>query len=307
MTQDTIVGYIGGTAFCGSTLLSFLLNAQPGIASIGEVAWSIPKVNPGGYRCSCDEVLAHCSFWSEVSQEMKRRGHLFDAEHWNTAFDIAAPWIVRKLVVRPLGNTLVETFRDKLVRRVPSWERHLVDVGKQNAALFASIARVTGATAFVDASKDPIRVRYLRDYAAVEPRIIHLVRDSPAFVNSYIRRRNDLPSFLTAIRWWSATINRMERLRRVTAPEQWLVLRYEDLCANPEVELKRVLKFLGVTSSSPVLSFRSASHHIIGNTMRSFESSQIKLDSSWRSELSRTQLNQILKTTGRYRQLYGYS
>jgi hypothetical protein len=300
-------GYIGGTSFSGSTLLSFLLNAQPGVTSTGEVAWSVPRKNPGNYPCSCGATLDTCQFWSDVTRLMQRKQLLFDADHWNTAFDVTANRWVRKIAVRSLGSNSVEEVRDYLVRKIPVWGTHLAEIGRRNRALFDSIVDITGAAAFVDASKDPVRVRLLREYCAIEPYVIHLVRDSPAFVNSAIKKDNSVRSFGVAIGWWNATARRMERLRRTTSPERWLLVRYEDLCTNPKAEIKRVLDFLGVAAVAPVLEFRSTSHHIIGNRMRLGDSSQIRLDSSWQTELSKIQLDQIVRSTMKYRQVLGYA
>jgi sulfotransferase family protein len=302
----TKVGYIGGTSFCGSTLLSFLLDAQPGAASIGEVAWSVPKENAGNYQCSCGATLDTCQFWRQVSQEMALRGHTFDANHWNTSFDVNANRFIRQLTIRSLGINLVDRIRDKVIRRVPGWGKHLAEIGKRNTALIESIATIKRASAFIDASKDPVRVRFLSEYCEIEPFVIHLVRDSPAFVNSFLKNKGGAKSFHTAIRWWSSTARRMEQLRRVTPADHWLLVRYEDLCANPLGEIQRVLQFLGVAGAPPVVEFRPTEHHIIGNRMRLGASSEIQLDTSWRTQLSKTQLDHVMRKTRKYRQLFGY-
>jgi len=306
--QDSITptyGYIGGTSNCGSTLMSFLLNAQPGVASVGEVAWSIPRVNPGLFPCSCGARLDSCQFWSEVSREMQQRGHRFDADHWNTAFEVSDNSLLQRVAVRSLASNFADVLRDKLVHKLPGWGKELTEIGSRNAALAESIATITRASVFVDASKDPARVRLLCEYSDVQPYVIHLVRDAPAFVKSFIKK--DPRKLQTAIRWWNRSIWQMERLKRTVPAERWLLLRYEDLCAEPEAELRRVLKFLGVDADAPILDYRSAPHHIIGNRMRLRDSSKIRLDTSWREELSGTQLDEIIANTVENRQRFGYS
>ena len=303
--QPVAVAYIGGTSFCGSTLMSFLLNAQPGVTSIGEVAWAVPPENAGGYQCSCGATLDNCPFWSSVTAQMKQRGYLFDADHWNTAFDIKTNGWVRKLAVRPLGTNVIEGIRDSLVRRVPGWRAHLAERGKRNAALVQSIASLTGASVFVDASKDPARVRFLRAYSLLQPYVIHLVRDAPAFVNSVIKKQGDR-SFDIAIRWWNSTVLRMERLRSTTPDNRWLRVHYEDIAANPDREIDRVLQFFGLSQGRANLDFRHSSHHIIGNRMRLRDTSEVRPDVSWRKDLSQRQVDEIMRRTMRYRRLVGY-
>jgi hypothetical protein len=238
---------------------------------------------------------------------MQQRGHRFAPDHWDTAFEVsAAHKLVRKMAVRSLGTNFAEALRDDLVRRLPGWGKHLAEIGERNSALVDSIVSVTAAQAFVDASKDPNRLRFLREYCRLEPYVIHLVRDSPGFVHSAIKKPEDRMSVDIAIRWWNGTLRHMERLRKTIPAERWLVLRYEDLCANPATELSRVLEFLGVSGATPVLDYRRASHHIIGNAMRLGESSEIRLDASWREGLTAEQRAQIMTATTKYRRIFGY-
>lgn len=298
-------GYIGGTSSSGSTLLSFLLNAQSGVASVGEVAWSVRRVSPGHFPCSCGANIENCEFWLNVSREMERRGYIFDAEHWNTAFRVSENRVLQRVAVRSLASSTADRFRDRIIHKVPGWGKHLEEIGARNAALAASVAAVTGASVFIDASKDPARVRLLREYAKIEPYVIHLVRDAPAFVTSFIRK--DASKVGAAIRWWNRTAWQMEGLKQSIPAQRWLFVRYEDLCAKPEIEMTRILQFLGVAAGAPVLDFRQKSHHIIGNKMRLADSSQIRLDTAWRDQLSENQIHQIMAGTLKYRKVFGYA
>lgn len=96
---------------------------------------------------------------------MRRRGRRFNIDHWNTSFEITASELVRKIALGPLGSNFAEEVRDDL-HQVPLWRRRLVEVGRQNAALIESVAAVTGASVFVDAS-EPTRLRFLRKYCAL--------------------------------------------------------------------------------------------------------------------------------------------
>jgi hypothetical protein len=238
---------------------------------------------------------------------MKARGRTFDVDHWNTAFTLPGPTIIRKLAVRPLGNNHIESFRDATVRAIPRWRNRLVEVGKQNVALFDTIAALRNARVFVDASKDPTRVRFLRGYSKIEPYVIHLVRDPVGFVNSYRKHVKSPRAFAVAIRWWNWTAGRMERLRKITDSTRWLRVRYESLCEDTPRELQRILRFLRIESGEPVLDFRTLPHHIIGNRMRLSNISEIRLDCSWESELSDVQVEHVMRSTRRFREILGYS
>ena len=69
--------YIVGLGFSGSTLMSFILNSQPGIFSIGEMG-PAPKIDTYGYRCSCGEEIICCPFFNKVKQRMLEQDQDFD-------------------------------------------------------------------------------------------------------------------------------------------------------------------------------------------------------------------------------------
>jgi hypothetical protein len=187
----------------------------------------------------------------------------------------------------------------------PRLGSRLKEIGARNAALVESVLAVRRDSVFVDASKDPARVRLLREYAGLNPLVIHLTRDAPAFVASFTKNGKE-HRFLTAIKWWNRTAWQLKALQRTMAPNHWLHVRYEDFCADPTTELNRILNFLGVPPAAPKLDFRRTDHHIIGNTMRLGASSDIKLDQKWRSALSAVQLRQVLHMTEKHRRLLGY-
>jgi hypothetical protein len=237
--------------------------------------------------------------------EMARRGYVFDAQHWGTGFKVSN-WSPLDRVAKVSLVKGLSDLRDSIVHSVPGWRRRLQEIGRRNSALVDSIATVAHASIFVDASKTPSRIAMLRKYAGIEPYVIHLLRDSPAFVKSYIR--DDPRELSIAIAWWNRTIRQLERIKTTIPDNRWLVVRHEDLCADPDGETRRILRFLGVPGDEPVLNFRNAPHHIIGNRrMRLGTTSEIRLDTSWRDGLSRGQLSYILARTRTYRRQFGYT
>ena len=65
------VVYLAGVSYCGSTLLSFILNTHPQIFSIGEMGPYAPFEN-GGYRCSCGSNIQECPFVIKVKDNMEK-------------------------------------------------------------------------------------------------------------------------------------------------------------------------------------------------------------------------------------------
>jgi hypothetical protein len=298
--------YIAGTGFAGSTLLAFLLNAQHGIVSIGEVAWSVPTMNPECYPCSCGATLATCSFWQLVIQHMQSQGYEFSPNRWNMAFSLSKNPLLEKLLVRPLENDTLEAVRDRFVRCIPRLRNRLTQIGERNIALVNTIASLTQSHTFVDATKDPARVKFLIQYCGVEPYVIHLVRDAPAFVSSYVRHSGSQRTVRTAIRWWNATARRVCRLRSLVPRQRMMLVRYEDICAQPSAEVARIAQFLNAPLTEVRTDFRVMAHHIIGNRMRLAHDSSIILDTRWREDLSPRHLKMVLRQTMHYRKAFGY-
>jgi hypothetical protein len=298
--------YVVGTPYTGSTLLSFLLNAHPEIVAVGEATG--PAGDPpggAGVVCSCGSLLRNCPFWASVAVEMQKRGQTFDVGDWNTEFRLRVGPLLRQALVRSLRSNALDGARDALVQRLPVWGPRLRELARRNESFAASVLAVSGKRILADASKDPIRPRFLAALTGLAPRAIHLIRDSPGFVSSYMRNAGGTLS--SGVRLWTRVANAAERLRAILPAERWLCVRYEDLCAAPQQELARIWALAGVAALTGPISFRSCEHHILGNRMRLSSSSEIALDESWRERLNPAQLVEILQRTNATRARYGYT
>ena len=75
------------------------------------------------------------------------------------------------------------------------------------------------------------------------------------------------------------------RLKSRLEPNNYLLVRYEDLCEEPDLTLSGICSFLGVEDYSLTTNVGSHKHHIIGNAMRNRPFSGIKADDEWRTNL----------------------
>ncbi len=296
-------GYVVGAAFSGSTLLALLLDGLPGVASVGEVF--DPIYDEGElYACSCGRTVAACPFWAAVSGEMSRRGFKFDGDNWQTEFGFRGHRLLNRVTVASLQSIALDRIRDALVARVPPARRRLRTIGARNLALAETVLTVTGKSIFVDTSKAPRRAVLLKQHSGVQPRLIHLIRDAPGYVNS--TRKHTGASIDQGILEWRRVARQARLLRTQLHSHPWLDVQYEDLCREPATTMKRIADFLGTTFTDKALAFREHDHHIRGNSMRLQTSSDIRLDSSWRTELDGPSLRRILSRTARLRQQFGY-
>lgn len=304
---ETTYLFVTGTSYSGSTLLSFLLNAHPKIATVGETTGPIPSIkDPDQYPCSCGSPLASCSFWADVQQQMANRGISFGPRQWRTDFDIFSNRAVRQILIRSLRSNAFDHVRDGVVWRVPPIRERFEQVGQRIEALADSVLSLSGKTVFADAAKDPIRARILSRFTRFKPRVVHLIRDAPGYVSSAMKNTSPGISLRQAIRSWNRVGGHVERLFAELPPERRLRIRYEDLCTDVDGTLARIARFSGLDPAPPPSDFRAEVHHIIGNRMRLKSSSEIRLDESWRERLPAADLATVLQLTRLRRERFGY-
>jgi len=297
--------YIAGAGFSGSTLLAFLLNAHPEMASVGEDWGPIPEIaDPHEYACSCGAPLKSCPFWLEVARRMGQRGLRFGPDEWDTTFDLGGNRLMRQLLVRSLKCNLIDGVRDAVVRRIPPWSGRIAAISTRSAALVRSIREVTGKRVFVSAMKDPLRIRFLIRIPTLRLKVVHLVRDSRGYVSSDMRRRGS--SVRRASAYWNRTCGNVERVIRLLPPDRSMLLRYEDLCRDVIGELARIARFVGLEPMTGPISFRDTDHHIIGNPMRLTGSTEVRLDESWREKMSAEVQAEVIRRTRPFRMRYRY-
>jgi len=109
-----------------------------------------------------------------------------------------------------------------------------------------------------------------------------------------------------AIEWRRALLAEEKLLARLDE-DMWRQVRYEDLCADPQAELKKLCIFLDLDPSQVNLDFRAAGLHVFGNKMRLSSEQNIRLDDKWQTELSNSQVSTIEHLAGRQLIRYGYS
>ena len=187
---------------------------------------------------------------------------------------------------------------------IPFYAQRLNEIAARNEALISSVLAITGKSVFADASKDPLRARFLEGLTGIEPHVVHLVRHPMGYVSS--RMKSGEVSIERATRYWNRMAAQVDHLFAALPPERSLRIRYEDLCANTEQELSRISTLLNVAEFGGPTDYRASDHHIIGNRMRLSSSSQVLLDESWRERLRPDQIDRIRKMTCRYRERFNY-
>lgn len=296
--------YITSVSYSGSTLMTFLLNAHPSIATIGEMKGGAK--DPEQFMCSCGQPIGQCAFWCELVERLNARGIPFDhRDVWSQCgFRIAeAPFADRVVRHRYRGGAF-ELARNALLALTPAARRNLPRIRTRNEAFVEAALDIRNRPVFLDSSKDPIRLRFLRDIESFRIRVIHMVRDGRGVMNSFMKRQGLSPE-LAALQWVRRE-NEIRSLEKTFEPSRWMLLRYEDLCTDPDATLAKTFEFLDLPAQDVSDGFRNAEHHILGNAMRFGSTSEIKLDTKWQRDLTPEQIETFEQFGGALNRDYGY-
>ena len=290
-------------SFSGSTLLAMLLNAHPEIATVSEMDGPNARlVDTKGYVCSCGQLIRECSFWDQVSSEMQARGYVFSPTDFQVAFGDRG--LRDRLRYGSLGSNPPEAIRDAIEQLIPGHKARLDGLIARNEALVQSVLTVTGKRVFVDTSKNTRRFKYMSRHSSLDVRVVLMVRDARGSVVSQMRHMDR--SVAKAAEAWTKGVAGIIRVWKQLPEDKRTVIKYEDLCRDTQATLQGLYRFFGADPSFEVDLAALPPHHIIGNSTRMRQITQIRLDERWKRVLSPEQLETVRRIAGRQNQGFGY-
>lgn len=282
--------YVTSSSFSGSTLLAFLLNTHPEIFTVSEMeGWMYREK---AFPCSCGETIESCPFFRYMAQTYGRAGLRWDPRNFGTAYRLTDDERLNRYLtgqIPLLAYTNVERTRDVVLRSIPYFANTIRAANRANVTFIKGALEFARARIFVDATKNPYRLRYLQRIPELSLRVLYLVRDFRGVAHSMMK--NHGMSADIAVRVWMRDQLNILRVAREASPS--VSVYYEDLCERTNEELIRLHRFLGLEPVPYCGDFRGAEHHILGNSMRLAQSGQIAKNTSWATELSPSQLDVI--------------
>lgn len=303
----TRVAYIVGTGRSGSTLLARMLGEVDGWFAAGELRYLFERGLVEARACSCGNPLIECPVWSAVLEEAYGSPTAVPVEH-----------ALRLLQATTRVRSLPVLARDQLSGR-PSPE--LLELRDLLAPLYEAIRTVTGAQVIVDSSKLPSYLAVLSGVSSLDVRTVHLVRDPRAAAFSWQRSKQltdgaarsnmeQIPPAKSALLWlgWNALTDLTGR----RDPARYLRCRYEDLIADPDHEVGRILAMAGDGGDS--LDFLpdgridlGVGHLVAGNPDRMRRGpTALRADDEWRRSMPRADRVLVGAATLPLRVRYGY-
>ncbi len=286
--------FLTSHAYSGSTLFSFLLGMHPEIATVGELKGPAPHLDLTAYRCSCGNLFQECPFWLKVTEVVNKHGLNYSLDQYlETSFEVGTNNLARRMRTKSLRNNRLEHLRDFVVTAFwPGHRQEMKERLQRNEIFAQAILKVSGKPIFLDATKDPMRIRYLRWSDRFDIYVIHLIRDVRGVVTSIMSRRPEITVKQAAQHWLQCEQNIKRHLSEVSTDRQFLV-SYEDLASDTLTTLNKIFTFLGVKQINDLNDYRQVEHHIMGNKMRKQSSTKIQKDERWRTFLSESQLKII--------------
>lgn len=296
--------YIASPSFSGSTLLTMLLGGSPGVATVGEMKGG--QEDLATYGCSCGALFIECPFWTKLTAELKRRGFVYDLSDRRTmpAFFMPGSNVGDRFMRCAYGSAGFERVRDAVLSVWPGCKERVAHVRRYTEAFIELVLQANGARVFVDSSKDPVRIKYLAGIPSLSLKVVHLIRDGRGVTNS-AKKNMQFTAELAATEWRDTHLE-IERVSRRYCPGHMMRLMYEELCAEPEAVLTRVLQFAGLPESYHLAAAAERELHVLGNRMRLKGALPIRLDESWTQQLSDGELEIFERVGGCLNARYGY-
>lgn len=303
--------YIAGDDRSGSTMLDMMLSGHSNITSIGEAHQLRAYANQDYeyYKsvhkldCMCGKIFTECEFWNDIQVHLgKNLGELdlkllflrsdFKGKPFQKALKKAI-WLV--LQVRPGLYNL------HIIRNLLDSQR----IQKESHDLYRAVAKSAHTKYVLDSSKSPFRLRTLMDGDKEGIKVILLCRDYKGVINSKVKRGVGL---LKAAYRWKWNVRQMDLFSRGLPGNDVLRIRYEDLCNDTNKVMNDILSFLELEFESDVLKRNTQRAHNLGGSPSKYnlESTAIKLDESYKSNINEEDLKRVRKIVKNEAKLWGY-
>jgi hypothetical protein len=181
--------------------------------------------------------------------------------------------------------------------------------------LLRGVAACDGATTIVDSSKNPGHGAVLLAAAGLDVRVVHLVRDPRGVANSLGRQHTMSGQAISMARCGpvkAAMHWRRENRRTASLTGNAILLRYEELVAEPQATFSRLLQQLDEPAETSTflngaVAMFAEGHSLCGNPMRHRGGPvEIRNDDAWRRRMPAWRQRLVSLLTRGPARSYGY-
>jgi hypothetical protein len=135
-------------------------------------------------------------------------------------------------------------------------------------AVYAAHAARAGKTRWGDKTPSYVMHADLLNALFPECRFVHLVRDGRDVAASVVRQHWGENDYVSALKAWARKAELAERMLAMLPASRRMTLRYEDLVARPEENLKKVCAFLELEYEPAMLSYQQRSAGKVGRRIQ---------------------------------------
>ncbi|MCG8616073.1 MAG: hypothetical protein MI802_07635, partial [Desulfobacterales bacterium] len=185
MTEKIDYVYLTSAPHSGSTLIACLLAAHPMVSTVGEFA---SPFSPSE-KCSCGSSYGTCSFWAEWKQRAADAGIEFDPGKQAINLQPEPGSLMDSFYYYHFPVPAVAKTRDALFKGLFPLKSKGFSRRLQTSVDLAGILCEREKTRiFLDTSKNPFQIRFLSACPDINLKVIFLVRDGRAVMNSLLTK-----------------------------------------------------------------------------------------------------------------------
>lgn len=305
--------YICAAARSGSTLLDMLLGGHSKGASLGEFNF-LGKAIALKQLCGCGSTVDDCEKWNKVYTQLKLDKGVdlkqtpYACSQWDTRasavidFEQQTRTYVFFSKLRVIINRLHLKLPPLLQPKMPKSRR----IGIENTVyLYNIILKCWNKSFVINSSKNYLQAISLYKRAPKKTKIILLTRDGRGvFCSRYYSGFTKQESFRG---WHNYYSKAFDYLSRYVRPNDLYILRYEDLMADLEGELKKICDWAGIEYEAQMSDLSSGERHLVnGNATRFNRDKGVRLDERWKTELKKEDLDWFMARGGKLNLKLGY-
>jgi hypothetical protein len=305
------VAYITSSSFSGSTLLTFILNSHSKMGTISEFDIMSAIRDDPDYLCSCGDKIRQCKFFVELKNIMNNAGIEFELDNMDLMFNIFASEKANRYFTQKLplfDSTALEDFRESILKLIPAYSRFMQNMHRKNEVFMQAVLKLQNADIFLDANKNPYRIKRLSERHEVLP--IYVYKNGIAGAYSFYSKRASRKSGFSfrdaCIIWFKEQIT-INRVMGDSSPKKALSISYGEMCGDTQSVVNKIYDLCEVEYQS-ISGFYDKPHHIIGNVMRVKNIDKIVETTAWKDNLGQKEIEIYLRIYDEYMpKLLGYN
>ena len=282
----------------GATVLAHLLNNHSDVSCLGD---TMPRTEYD-QNCGCGSKVSACEFWRYIGDRFAGSRLSFPHRMYPRSPYLSDNLAVEEALVQGLSLAALLTTRRLWHLAGGAAERYV----RFYREFVEAVNEWNGTSIYVSGQKSLQQVVAIKSILGSDAAInvIHLIRDPRGYACSDRRLKPDHTAGISARNWLSYH-RRVLRLVKPLCKANYIAVRYEDLCHEPDATMRRLFAFIGVGYQDPF--FQPRDTHMLGSRASSTFTGKLQERETWRSVLDPDEQRTCLELTRPLSEQYGYA